>query len=85
VKQLAVGNIDHPDKAWDDMEVPKEIGIDFHILEKLGQEVAPKGNPVISAGRREVSQVIVCLNDFVMCHAVTLNEETGQFQEKDEQ
>ncbi|HVP79345.1 MAG TPA: hypothetical protein VMV04_15780, partial [Thermodesulfobacteriota bacterium] len=85
MKQLAMGNIDHPDKAWDDMEVPKEIGIDFHIPEKLGQEIASKRNPVIGAGRREVSQVIVCFNDFLMCDAVSLNEKTGQFQKKDEE
>lgn len=36
MKQLAVGNIDNPDEAWDDMEVPEEIGIDFHISEELG-------------------------------------------------
>ena len=85
MKQLAVGNIDNPDEAWNDMEVPEEVGIDFHIAKELGQKVTPEGNPVIGAGGREVSQVIVCFNDFVMCDSVPLNQETGKFQEKDEE
>ena len=85
MKQLAVGDIDNPDEAWNDMEVPEEVGIDFHIAKELGQKVTPEGNPVIGAGGREVSQVIVCFNDFVMCDAVGLNKETRKFQEKDEE
>ena len=67
------------------MEVPEEVGIDFHVSEELGYKVTSKGNPVIGAGRCEVRQVIVCLDDFMMCNAVTLNKETGKFQEKDEE
>ncbi len=36
VKQFAVGNIDDPEEAWNDVEVPEEVGIDFDISKKLG-------------------------------------------------
>jgi len=85
VKQFAVGNIDNPEKAWDDVEVPEEVGIDFHVSKELGYKVTPKGNPVIGAGRCEVRQVIVRLDDFMMGNPVTLDKEAGKFQEKDEE
>ena len=84
MEEFAMGNIDNPYEAGNHMEVPEEVGIDFHVSEELGYKVTPKGNPVIGAGRCEVRQVIVCLDDFMMGNAVTLNKETGKFQEKDE-
>ena len=78
MKQLAVRNIDHPDEAWDDVEIPEEVGIDFHVSEKLGYQVTPKGNPVVGALGGEVSQIDLCLNNFWMGNAITLNEETGK-------
>ena len=85
MKQFAVGNIDHPDEAWNDMEVPEEVGIDFHVSEELGYKVTPKGNPVIGTGWREVGQEISCLNDFRMGSPVTFDKEAGKFQKKDEE
>ena len=36
VKQFAMGKIDNPDEAWDDMKVPEEVGIDLKLSEELG-------------------------------------------------
>jgi hypothetical protein len=36
VKQFAVRDVNEPDKAWYDVEVPEEVSIDFYISEELG-------------------------------------------------
>ena len=76
MKQLAVGKIDHPDEARDHMEVPEEVGVDSYVSEELRQKIPPEGNPVIGAGRGEVSHVGMRLNDLCMCDSVALHEKT---------
>ena len=85
MEKFAMGNIDNPNEAGNDMRVPEEVGIDFHVSEELGYKVTPKGNPIISAGGREVGKVIFRLNDFRVCDAVPFDKETGKLQKKDEE
>jgi hypothetical protein len=31
MKKFAMGNVDNPDEAWHDVEVPQEVGVDLNI------------------------------------------------------
>jgi hypothetical protein len=78
VKKFAVRNIDQEDQAWNHMEIPEKIGIDFYISKELRQEVTAEGNPIVGTDRREVGHIIASLNDFRMSHTVPFDEEAGK-------
>ena len=80
-----MGNVDDPDETWHDVEVPEEVSIDLNIPKELRKKVATEGEPVVGARRSEVSQIDMCLNDFMMCDTVALDKKPGKFQEKDEE
>ncbi len=74
MEQLAVGDIDEPEEARHHMKVPEKIGVDLYILEKLGQKITPKRDPIVCAGRGEIGHEDMGLDNLRMGDPVPLSE-----------
>ncbi len=79
VKELAVGDVDKKDEAWNHMKIPEKISIDLYISEKLRHKVSTKRDPVVCAGRSEVGHINPGLDDFRVSDSITLNQKTRNF------
>lgn len=77
-------NVDEPEKTWDDVKVPEEVGIHSDAPQKEGYKISPKGDPTIGTCRRKIGQIDPGSHHFGVCNPVPLDEETGDLQKKNE-
>ena len=85
MEQFAVRNVDEPEQARNDMKIPEEIGIESDIFEEKREKVTSKRDPVVRTGRGEIGHIDAGLRDFRVGDAVSLDKETGDLQEEDEE